>query len=96
MHLIAVIQSDYRVTPNLPGFIQTINPNINVDAGIRLFDVAWLLGFSLSFASYAFICLFWPAPDIKVAIPVLPDDVYCDASESISSSAEEEKHSIKL
>jgi nucleobase:cation symporter-1, NCS1 family len=64
------------VTPNLPGFIQTINSSINVKNGIRLFDIAWLLGFSPTFVTYAVINRIWPALETMVPKAILPDGVY--------------------
>ena len=64
-----------RVVPNLPGFIQTINPSIKVESGIFIFDFAWLLGFTLSFILYVSINLLWPASETFVPNAILPDDI---------------------
>jgi len=84
------------VAPNLPGFIQTINPSINVGNAIHLFDIAWLLGFSLSFIVYTVINHFWPAAETKVDKAVLPDDIYSQETSSLSEGLQnEEKESIR-
>jgi NCS1 family nucleobase:cation symporter-1 len=85
------------VAPNLPGFIQTINPGINVGNAIHIFDISWLLGFTLSFITYAVINKIWPARETFVSQAILPDDIYLQESPNLSESPEddsEEKRSI--
>ncbi|KZS93119.1 hypothetical protein SISNIDRAFT_455091 [Sistotremastrum niveocremeum HHB9708] len=72
----AVVAFIIGVAPNLPGFIQAVNPKINAHGGTFLFDIAWLLGFVLTFVTYWVINLIWPATETILDKAVLPDDVY--------------------
>jgi len=74
-NLRALIAFVVGVAPSLPGFIQTINPNIDVKGGIFPFDFAWILGFSLSFILYTMISLIWPPSETIISKAILPDDV---------------------
>ena len=37
------------VPPTLPGLVNSINPDIHVGVGTRLFDIAYILGVSATF-----------------------------------------------
>jgi len=39
------------VPPTLPGLVNSINPDIHVGVGTRLFDIAYILGVSATFIS---------------------------------------------
>lgn len=48
-------------TPQLPGFISTINPSIKTSAGaVNLYDLAFIVGFLISFFLYWILCTLSP------------------------------------
>lgn len=62
---------------NLPGLMNSINPNIEVGVGARPYHFGWFLGFAASSIVYVVLSMF-AAPDRKTFIDkaVLPDDIY--------------------
>ncbi|KAF2826605.1 uracil permease [Ophiobolus disseminans] len=73
----AVVAFIVGVVPNLPGFIQSINPNIDVGVGARPYSFGWLLGFVATSLVYVVLSV-WVAPPRETFIDraVLPDEVY--------------------
>jgi NCS1 nucleoside transporter family len=73
----AIVAFVIGVVPNLPGFIQSINPNIDVGAGARPYSFGWLLGFVATALVYVVLEL-WVAPPTETFIDraILPDEIY--------------------
>ncbi|KAF1833988.1 uracil permease [Decorospora gaudefroyi] len=93
----AVVAFLVGVGPNLPGFIQSINPDIDAGVGARPYAFGWLLGFSATALVYVVLEL-WVAPprDTFIQRSVLPDEVYdaqggVDEGVSVESGGEGEK-----
>jgi len=61
------------VTPNLPGLISSINPDIKVGGAIYLFDIAWLLGFTLASVVYYTPSILFPAYDTMLEEAIYED-----------------------
>ena len=64
------------VAPNLPGFINSIRPSIDVGVGKRPYTFAWLLGFIITSLVYVVFCAIWKPIDTMVPRAILPDEVY--------------------
>lgn len=62
------------VPPNLPGLINTINPKIDVGGGIYLYDIAWLLGFTLAGIVYYVLSVVFPPTETLLDEPITGDD----------------------
>jgi NCS1 family nucleobase:cation symporter-1 len=73
----AVVAFLVGVVPNLPGFIHSITPSIEVGVGERPYTFGWLLGFVATSLVYVVLSK-WVAPPRETFIEraVLPDDVY--------------------
>jgi NCS1 family nucleobase:cation symporter-1 len=73
----AIVAFVVGVVPNLPGFINSINPNIDVGAGSRPYTFGWLLGFVATSVVYVVLEL-WVAPPRETFIErsILPDEIY--------------------
>lgn len=90
----AIVAFFVGVIPNMPGFIHSINPAIEVGVGDRPYTFGWLLGFFATSLVYVVLSS-WVAPPRESFIDkaVLPDDIY-DAhgvvDEGISVGSEEE------
>ncbi|KAH7413953.1 uracil permease [Phaeosphaeria sp. MPI-PUGE-AT-0046c] len=81
------------VAPNLPGFINSINPAIDVGVGARPYTFGWLLGFVATSLVYLILEL-WVSPPTETFIEkaVLPDEIYDEhmiVDEGISVRSEE-------
>ncbi|KAF2744912.1 uracil permease [Sporormia fimetaria CBS 119925] len=75
------------VAPNLPGFINSINPSIEVGVGGRPYQFGWLLGFvSTSLVHVGLSAIFKPQ-ETFVEKSVGPDDVY-DATGYVDGESE--------
>ena len=84
------------VAPNLPGFIASINPAIDVGVGARPYHFGWLLGFTATSAVYVLLSFVAPPTRTFVVTAVLPDQVYDEMGvdegvEVLSGEAEVEK-----
>ncbi|KAF8662751.1 hypothetical protein AX16_001109 [Volvariella volvacea WC 439] len=62
------------VTPNLPGLITSINPNIRVGRIGLLFNIAWLFGFFSAGSVYYVLSILFPAEETFVDEAILVDD----------------------
>jgi NCS1 family nucleobase:cation symporter-1 len=73
----AVVAFVVGVAPNLPGFINSINPAIDVGVGSRPYTFGWLLGFVATSVVYLVLST-WVSPPRETFIEkaVLPDDIY--------------------
>lgn len=64
------------VAPNLPGFINGINPSVDVGVGKRPYTFAWILGFAITSLVYVALSAVFPPTETMVPRAVLPDEVY--------------------
>ncbi|KDQ54500.1 hypothetical protein JAAARDRAFT_135506 [Jaapia argillacea MUCL 33604] len=78
------------VPPNLPGLINSINLKIPAGGAVYLFDIAWILGFTLALSVYSVTSILFPAKETFMKEAILPDR---EDSESVegSTSGEREK-----
>ena len=72
----ALIAFIIGVAPNLPGFINSINPSINVGVGKRPYTFAWILGFVITSMIYVLLSAIWKATETLIPRAILPDEVY--------------------
>ena len=64
------------VAPNLPGFINSINPAIDPGVGIRPYTFAWILGFTITSLIYVILSAIWKPTETMIPRAILPDEVY--------------------
>ena len=83
----AVVAFVVGVAPNLPGFINNVNPAIDPGIGKRPFTFAWLLGFVATTVVYMTLSWIWKPHETFIDRAVLPDEVY-DAEDSSGESSE--------
>ncbi|KAI0067621.1 NCS1 nucleoside transporter family [Artomyces pyxidatus] len=62
------------VPPNLPGLINNINPKIKVGNAAFLFDIAYLLGFTLASSVYFILSKLFPASETYLDHTILEDE----------------------
>ncbi|KAF2276463.1 NCS1 allantoate transporter [Westerdykella ornata] len=72
----AVVAFLVGVVPNLPGFINSINPGIEVGVGVHPYQFGWLLGFTGTSVVYVALEMVFPPKETFIDEAVLPDDVY--------------------
>lgn len=73
----AVVAFLVGVAPNMPGFINSINPNIKVGVGARPYYFGWILGFVATSLVYIVLSMFVAPPrDSFIERAVLPDEIY--------------------
>lgn len=75
----AVVAFLVGVAPNMPGFINGINANIDVGVGVHPYQFGWLLGFVGTSLVYVGLETVFPPHETMIEKAVLPDDIY-DAS----------------
>ncbi|KKY30038.1 putative ncs1 allantoate transporter [Diaporthe ampelina] len=73
------------VTPSLPGFINGINPNINVGVGVHPYQIGWMIGFVGTAAVYTGLSLLLPARETFIDRAVRPDEIYASQAEYINA-----------
>ncbi|KAA1475711.1 NCS1 nucleoside transporter family [Dentipellis sp. KUC8613] len=91
--LVALVVS---VPPNLPGLINSVNPKIAVGGAVYLFDIAYLLGFTLASSVYWILSVAFPAEETMLEHAIL-DDGQTSEKDSVSDGTEKadaEKGSI--
>lgn len=66
------------VPPTMPGLINSINTNIHVGVSTRLFDIAYLLGFSLALTVYFMLSMFFPAHETMLDHAILEQETLPD------------------
>ena len=53
--------------PQLPGFVASVNPSVSVPVGsMRMYYLAFPLGFAISFMFYWGFCLIWPPAGVGI------------------------------
>lgn len=72
----ALIAFIIGVAPNLPGFINSINPSIDVGVGKRPYTFAWILGFVITSLIYVLLSTIWKPTESSIPRAILPDEVY--------------------
>ncbi|MCJ1255604.1 hypothetical protein MMC24_003421 [Lignoscripta atroalba] len=72
----AIVAFVVGVAPNLPGFIASINPNVNAGVGVRPYQFGWLLGFTATAGVYTSLSLVFKARETFIERAVLPDEIY--------------------
>ena len=73
----AIVAFLVGVAPNLPGFIQSINPKIDAGVGSRPYTFGWLLGFTATALVYAVLeMIIAPPKETFIERRVLPDEIY--------------------
>lgn len=75
----AVIAFVVGVAPNMPGFINSINPSIEVGVGARPYAFGWMLGFVSTSLVYTALSYGFPPKETFIERAILPDEIY-DAS----------------
>lgn len=78
----AIIAFFVGVAPNMPGFINSINPKVDVGVGIHPYHFGWLLGFVGTGVVYLALSYIWVPHETMIEHRVLPDDIY-DAMGSV-------------
>ncbi|KAF2703396.1 uracil permease [Pleomassaria siparia CBS 279.74] len=72
----AVVSFLVGVAPNLPGFINSINPSIEVGVGAHPYQFGWLLGFVGTSIVYVGLEKMFPPRETLIERAVLPDEIY--------------------
>lgn len=79
----AVVAFLVGVAPSLPGFVNGIDPSIDVGVGVHPYQIGWLLGFFGSAVVYTALSIWMPAQETFVDQAVLPDEIYTQQSEHL-------------
>lgn len=64
------------VAPNMPGFINGVNPSVDVGVGVRPYQFGWLLGFTITTIFYVGLEKIFSPRETFIERAVLPDEVY--------------------
>ncbi len=64
------------VAPSMPGFINGVNPDVEVGVGVRPYQFGWLLGFATTTIFYVGLETIFPPRETFIERAVLPDEVY--------------------
>lgn len=72
----AVVAFLVGVAPNLPGFINSINSNIDVGVGVHPYHFGWLLGFVATSIVFVALEKLLPPKETFIEKAVLPDEIY--------------------
>ncbi|KAL2036931.1 hypothetical protein N7G274_010356 [Stereocaulon virgatum] len=64
------------VAPNLPGFVNSINPAIDPGVGVRPYTFAWILGFAVTSLKYVVLSTIWKPTETMIPRAILPDEIY--------------------
>ncbi|CAO2647090.1 Nn.00g080120.m01.CDS01 [Neocucurbitaria sp. VM-36] len=95
----AIVAFIVGVAPNLPGFIQSINPSIDAGVGARPYSFGWLLGFVATSIVYVVLSMFVAPPrETFIEKAVLPDEIYDQhgyVDEGVSIGSGEENRTEK-
>lgn len=95
----AIVAFVVGVAPNMPGFIQSINANIDAGVGARPYSFGWLLGFTATTIVYIVVSKLAPPTETLIEKAVLPDEVYdaySTVDEGYSIGSGEENRTEKL
>ncbi|ETW79909.1 nucleobase cation symporter [Heterobasidion irregulare TC 32-1] len=72
------------VPPNLPGLIHSINPSIPAGGAVYLFDIAYILGFTLASSVYYVLSTLFPAKETMLDRAIIEDETPADHEGSVS------------
>lgn len=73
----AIVAFLVGIAPNMPGFINSINPDIEVGVGSRPYHFGWFLGFFATSMIYIILSMFvMPPRETFIEKAVLPDEIY--------------------
>ncbi|KNG51845.1 uracil permease [Stemphylium lycopersici] len=73
----AIVAFLVGVAPNMPGFIQSINPDIDAGVGARPYSFGWLLGFVATTLVYLLLeMVVAPPTETFIERAVYPDEIY--------------------
>ncbi|KAI9512129.1 NCS1 nucleoside transporter family [Russula earlei] len=75
----------------LPGLVNSINKNIHVGVGARLFDIAYLLGFTLASAIYFSLSKIFPAYEAMLDHTIMEEETHPD-----NASYDDKKDEIQV
>ncbi|KZV80091.1 uracil transporter FurD [Exidia glandulosa HHB12029] len=89
----AVIAFLVGVAPSLPGFINSINPSIDVGVGVHPYQFGWILGFVATSIVYLALAYIWVPKESMIERAVLPDEVY-EAMEDRDETGDTKEPSI--
>ncbi|KZV91125.1 uracil transporter FurD [Exidia glandulosa HHB12029] len=89
----AVIAFLVGVAPSLPGFINSINPSIDVGVGVHPYQFGWILGFVATSIVYLALEYIWVPVESMIERAVLPDEVY-DAMEDHDETRDTKEPSV--
>ncbi|GBE88557.1 Uncharacterized permease [Sparassis crispa] len=70
----AVLAIVCSVPPNLPGLIHSINTKVPVGGATKIFDFAWIFGFTTASAVYYVASVLFPAEETYVDAAILHED----------------------
>ncbi|KAF5353440.1 hypothetical protein D9756_008119 [Leucocoprinus leucothites] len=85
----ALITLIVSVTPNLPGLIHNINPNIFVGNTSYMFNVSWIFGFFVAGSVYWILSVVFPPRETFVDETTFGDAVYDESTHRSVSQVEE-------
>ncbi|KAK5074062.1 hypothetical protein LTR64_006796 [Lithohypha guttulata] len=96
----AVVAFLVGVAPSLPGFINGINPNVNVGVGVHPYQFGWLLGFVATAFVYTVLSLVLPAKETFIERAIRPDEIFAHQGEPVEHvvqgyGSDEEKKGFK-
>lgn len=80
----AVVAFLVGVAPSLPGFVNGINPNIDVGVGVHPYQIGWLIGFCGTAAVYTGLSFWIPARETFIDRAVGPDEIYAEQDVSFN------------
>ncbi|KAI9750068.1 MAG: Altered inheritance of mitochondria protein 18 mitochondrial [Chaenotheca gracillima] len=72
----AIVAFVVGVAPSLPGFINSINPSIQVGVGVHPYQFGWLLGFAGTSLVYVSLSVAFRAKETYIERAILPDEIY--------------------
>ena len=64
------------VAPNLPGFINSVNPKVDPGVGSRPYTFAWYLGFAITSLIYVLLSTIFKPTESIIPRAIKPDEVY--------------------
>ena len=76
----AIVAFLVGVAPNMPGFINGVNHNIDVGVGVHPYQFGWLLGFVGTGIVYYALETIFPPTETMIEKAVLPDQIYDEQS----------------
>lgn len=79
----AVVAFISGVAPSLPGFINSINSNIDVGVGVYPYQMGWLIGFFGAATVYTGLSIWFPARETFIDQAIRPDDIFAESEEYI-------------